>query len=67
MADALPSMRTVANRLASFQGEHQVAKRRASTQKKKTQSTAAWPHATPAPEDVCYVCQRLYKTHLMIL
>jgi len=45
-------MQTVAQRLASFQGEQQVAKRRTSNQRKKGQNTAAWPHQTPTPDDV---------------
>jgi len=45
-------MQTVAQRLASFQVEQQLAKRRTSSQRKKVQHTATWPHQTPTPEDV---------------
>ncbi|GAB7354995.1 hypothetical protein MBLNU459_g5607t1 [Dothideomycetes sp. NU459] len=37
-------------RLQSFQSEHRLAKRRASSQKKKQHSAVQWPHQVPAPE-----------------
>ena len=47
MAESSATMRTFVEREASFKIEHQLAKRRASDQKKKIQTTAIWPHTTP--------------------
>lgn len=47
------SMLTYSARLATFNTEHQLTKRRASTQKKKQASTASWPHESPSGEEVC--------------
>lgn len=52
-------LNTIAGRLASFDGPHQVAKRRASSTKKKTITQASWPHKTPKPEDVGILLQLL--------
>ncbi|KAI9672064.1 MAG: hypothetical protein M1831_001877 [Alyxoria varia] len=45
-------LRTYAVRLTSFDGPHQVAKRRASSAKKKAPTTVSWPHKTPKPEQL---------------
>lgn len=46
------SMLTYAARLATFNTEHQLTKRRASSQKKKQASTVSWPHESPSGEEV---------------
>ncbi|KAI5240565.1 hypothetical protein E4T43_06039 [Aureobasidium subglaciale] len=46
------SMLTYSARLATFNTEHQLTKRRASTQKKKQASTVSWPHESPSGEEV---------------
>ncbi|KAG9748121.1 hypothetical protein KCU59_g4135, partial [Aureobasidium melanogenum] len=46
------SMLTYSARLATFNTEHQLTKRRASSQKKKQPSTASWPHESPSGEEL---------------
>ncbi|KAI5211327.1 hypothetical protein AUEXF2481DRAFT_76499 [Aureobasidium subglaciale EXF-2481] len=46
------SMLTYSARLATFNTEHQLTKRRASTQKKKQASTVSWPHESPSGEEL---------------
>ncbi|CAD0107937.1 unnamed protein product [Aureobasidium uvarum] len=46
------SMLTYSARLATFNTEHQLTKRRASSQKKKQASTVSWPHESPSGEEV---------------
>lgn len=48
------SLFTTGARLATFQGEHRLDKRRASSQKKKTANAVSWPHDVPSPEDVSH-------------
>jgi hypothetical protein len=43
---------THSGRLATFESVHQLAKRRASNAKKKTQTTVSWPHESPKPVEV---------------
>jgi hypothetical protein len=46
------SMLTYSARLATFNTEHQLTKRRASNQKKKQPSAVSWPHESPSGEEV---------------
>jgi len=46
------SMLTYTARLATFNTEHQLTKRRASSQKKKQPSAVSWPHESPSGEEV---------------
>ncbi|THW41310.1 hypothetical protein D6D25_04709 [Aureobasidium pullulans] len=46
------SMLTYAARLATFNTEHQLTKRRASSQKKKQASIVSWPHESPSGEEL---------------
>ncbi|KAI4730421.1 hypothetical protein E4T49_01766 [Aureobasidium sp. EXF-10728] len=46
------SMLTYSARLATFNTEHQLTKRRASSQKKKQASTVSWPHQSPSGEEL---------------
>lgn len=46
------SMLTFSARVATFASEHQLTKRRASSQKKKQPSTVSWPHESPSAEQV---------------
>ncbi|KAH0288108.1 BIR-domain-containing protein [Aureobasidium namibiae CBS 147.97] len=46
------SMLTYTARLATFNTEHQLTKRRASSQKKKQPSAVSWPHEAPSGEEL---------------
>ncbi|KAI4739748.1 hypothetical protein E4T50_09811 [Aureobasidium sp. EXF-12298] len=46
------SMLTYSARLATFNTEHQLTKRRASNQKKKQPSAVSWPHESPSGEEL---------------
>jgi hypothetical protein len=48
------SMLTYSARLATFNTEHQLTKRRASNQKKKQPSAVSWPHESPSGEEVLF-------------
>lgn len=50
--DGVEDLTTLAGRLATFEQPHHVAKRRASSTKKKAQPSVGWPHKTPTPDDV---------------
>ncbi|KAI9722108.1 MAG: hypothetical protein M1828_004922 [Chrysothrix sp. TS-e1954] len=52
MASQEEVFRTFAGRLATFEGPQQIAKRRASSVKKKKANTASWPHESPSPEEL---------------
>ncbi|KAF1349629.1 hypothetical protein BDV97DRAFT_369169 [Delphinella strobiligena] len=52
MAAIDESLFTTSGRLASFQSEHRLEKRRASNQKKKQTNTISWPHEVPTPEEL---------------
>ncbi|EOD53158.1 putative chromosome segregation protein [Neofusicoccum parvum UCRNP2] len=45
-------LKSFVGRLATFESPKQLTKRRASSTKKKTATTVAWPHETPSPEDL---------------
>ena len=57
------SMLTYTARLATFNTEHQLTKRRASNQKKKQPSAVSWPHESPSGEEVAFVHPLFISTH----
>jgi hypothetical protein len=54
------SMLTYSARLATFNTEHQLTKRRASNQKKKQPSAVSWPHESPSGEEVLLTLSSVY-------
>ncbi|KAL1306233.1 hypothetical protein AAFC00_004324 [Neodothiora populina] len=53
MASVDAGLHLTSARLATFQSEHRLEKRRASSQKKnKGQNSLTWPHDVPSPEDL---------------